>query len=171
MFAHAIKWIPGAHCSRPACRQAGDASRKGLSLIEILIFVLLVSILLVGLSYGTIFSLRNSKFAQDKTRATRLAQELQDWLRGQRDVDWEAFVGGFSLGTYCVNSIPSDIGGLVAVTGSCPSYSLQSRFKREMTVTNIAANGNSMTYEISVYWRDAGTVHKAQIATVLALPE
>lgn len=151
--------------------QKSKQMRSGLSLIEILIFVLLVSILLVGLSYGTLYSLRNSRFAQDKTRATRYAQELQDWLRGQRDVDWEAFVSAFSVGTYCVNSIPSDIDGLVAVPGVCTSYGLQSRFKRELDVSTIAADGNSVTYEITVSWFDAGTIHKAQIATILALPE
>ena len=65
-------------------------NNSGQSLVEVLLATTMTVLLLGALVIATTRSIRNSRFAQDQTRATHLAQEKVEYLRNMRDEQgWE----------------------------------------------------------------------------------
>ena len=75
--------------------------KKSFTLIEVLIFVTILSLFFVVASAVTITSLQNLKVQEHKILATRYAEELLEWLRGEKEVDWNKFIN--YRGNYCFN--------------------------------------------------------------------
>lgn len=107
---------------------------SGFTMIEMLIFVSVTSmvfIVMLGvINYATI----NIKQSQYKVVATHLGEELLEWYRYQRDKN--GFAAMLSLAStqgkvYCFND--SGISAWPA-EGSCSGYSLKNYFKREITL-------------------------------------
>ena len=74
-------------------------AQRGLSLFEVLITVVVVSVGLLGLAGLQFAGLRASNNAQDATYAMQLAQDLADRIRANR---WEALNGG-GYNTFTIN--------------------------------------------------------------------
>lgn len=64
---------------------------KSFSLIEVLVFVAVIALFFVVASAGTVVTLRNMKTNEHKIIATRYAQELMEWLRNEKETDWNTF--------------------------------------------------------------------------------
>jgi type II secretory pathway pseudopilin PulG len=145
---------------------------EGFTLLEILIFVTLISLVFVAISFLATYSLTATRVAQQKVIATHYAEELQEWMRGEKEVDWKAFLAKSSTpgGTiYCVNSIPTSISALTA--GGCGSaYDLASQYKREVTLT-----GNSTDTQVSVSivveWKENKNILKVPVSTIFSVWE
>ena len=65
--------------------------QQGLSFIEVLIFVSVLSLIFLAIAYATSQSIKQTKFNEQKLLATRYAEELEEWLRGQKEEDWNTF--------------------------------------------------------------------------------
>ena len=63
--------------------------QNGFTMIEVLAFTLLVSIIFIGLTRIVVLSMRSSKLAQNTVLATHFAEELQEWVRGEKEEDWK----------------------------------------------------------------------------------
>ena len=134
-------------------------SRKSFSLIEVLVFITILSIFFIlGASVVTV-SLRNLKFNEHKIRAQHCSTQLEEWLRVQRQIDWG---GNLCRGcgspanftqtvtqqgnaannyrtTFCFNSSP--IVGWQTL-GPCSAYDLAPIFRREVIFTTTPAFGS-----------------------------
>ncbi len=80
---------------------------KGQSLFEVVLALGLAALIMVALVSLVSSSIRNTTFARKKTVATRHAQEATEWLRGQRDEGWDAFISNTPNPTkilYCAAS-------------------------------------------------------------------
>jgi len=132
--------------------------QKAFSLIEVLIFVTILSIFFVLAAAVTIASLRNMKVNEHKILATYYAEELVEWLRDEKEADWTAF--SQKSGTYCFNS--SDFSGWPI--GACGNnYDLDSFFKRELILSN---DGSQANINVTVSWLELGQEYQVPIATV-----
>jgi hypothetical protein len=92
---------------------------------------------------------------------TRHAQEAIEWLRGQRDEDWDAFAIRALTPLWCLKSLSwSD-----AITGGCGSSGFISDtiFKREISFTILDASNIDTT--VKVYWEDAQGLHETKTVT------
>lgn len=145
--------------------------QSAFSLIEVLIFTALIAIVLIGMSYVTLLSVRGARFSEDKTRALRYGQQLQEWMRGQKELQWNTFVSSLSEGTYCVNAIPSAMSDFSSLQGSCTTHALASKYKRELVIDDIASDGSQVSFTVSVYWNDGGAVQRATVSSAFSVLE
>lgn len=141
---------------------------QSFSLIEVLVFVSILSIFFVAAASVTVVSLRNMKINEHKILATHYAEELLGWLRNEKETDWNAFVPN-SNKTYCFYVTPiSDWGGL----GSCAEDDkLAVIFKRELVLSHVGGSPTQINVKITVSWSDTGTTYSVPLSTVLTVWE
>src|SRR3989344_1556770 len=134
------------------CRQSISMLKKNLqsfSLIEIMIFIVILSIFFIMAASVVTITLRNMKYNENKIRATHYSNQLEEWLRSQKELDWGGEVcNGCAYPTnftqivtqsgnvdddyrtfFCFNNSPIENWQNL---GSCMDYSLDSKFKREV---------------------------------------
>ena len=140
--------------------------KKSFTLIEVLIFVTILSLFFVTAAAVTITSLRNLKIQENKILATRYAQELLEWLRGEKEADWNNFTT--KNNTYCFNSSPIPSWGSA---GNCSNYGLNNLYKREV---NLNPQGNppyQVNVSITVSWQELGQIYQVPLNTVFTVWE
>lgn len=65
----------------------------GFTVVELVVATAIVSMVLVTVTSGVTFSIKNSRYSQEKALSVRYAQESVEWVRSQRDIlGWSAFV-------------------------------------------------------------------------------
>ncbi|MBI5123746.1 type II secretion system protein [Candidatus Roizmanbacteria bacterium] len=145
-------------------------SRKGFSLIEVLVFTAILGLFFVASMAVATFNLKNMKIQEHKILATRFAEEGIEWVKQEKEDDWPIFITRGSAGgkTYCLNSLNWNTSvncGEVYALGT-PGF-----FKRELLITNSGSPINQVEATVTVYWQDMGTVLSVPIKTVFKLLE
>ncbi|QQG43924.1 MAG: type II secretion system protein [Candidatus Roizmanbacteria bacterium] len=143
--------------------------KNAFTLIEVLVFTTILNIFFVAVIAVSLAALRNIKFNENKTLAARYAEELESWLRSQKDSDWTIFTsqGG---NTYCFNTTP--IGNIWPSAGACSSNGLIPQiYKREVSLTNSGSPPTSSSVLITVKWDDLGSTRSVLIKTVFSIYE
>lgn len=145
--------------------------RNGFSLIEVLVFVSILSLFFVAAMTVAVFSLRSMKTAQYKILATHLAEESVEWVKSQKDSSWTQFItydtsGGLGT-TYCLASLDW------SSKFSCPDYTLGTPaiFKREILITNSGTPVSQVNTIITVSWSDTNKEESVVIKTVHSILE
>lgn len=141
---------------------------SAFSLIEVLIFISILSIFFVAAISVTVTSLRNMKINEHKIIATRYSQELLDWLRAEREEDWAVFYDR-SPGIYCFNS--SMLSSWPSKGACSPEYSLGSgiKYKREASLSRVSST--QVEIKITTKWQELGNTYSIPIYTVVAIWE
>lgn len=136
---------------------------KGQSLFEVVLSLAVITLIIVTLIVLASNSIRNANFSRNKTLATRKVQEAQEWLRGQRDEDFDAFATRALTNQYCLPTL-SWTG---ATIGSCGSddYISGTILRREVFFNTVSAD--NIEVQIVVYWEDAQGVHEVRSITNL----
>lgn len=138
-------------------------SKKGFSLIEVLLFSALFSMVFLGVTSAMVSSLRTTKASQRRILATYYAGELKDWLKGEKEVDFNTFP---KSGSYCFNTSPITAWGPSGNCGS--SFTLgqgnDTVFRRYVTLTN----GTSTQVNVNVFveWNEINVVNSVPLNTV-----
>jgi type II secretory pathway pseudopilin PulG len=140
--------------------------KKSFTLIEVLIFLAILSLFFVAAAAVTIVSLRNLKVQEHKILATRYAEELLEWLRGEKEADWNQFATYND--TYCFNSSPIISWGN---SGNCSSYSLNNLYKREVTLTVQGTPPYQVNISIIVSWQELGQTYQVPINSIFTIWE
>src|SRR4030043_2346790 len=78
---------------------------KGQSLFEIVLALAIATLIVVALVALASSAIRNSTFAKNKALATRYSQEATEWLRGERDTNWDIFATKALTPTWCLPSL------------------------------------------------------------------
>jgi Tfp pilus assembly protein PilV len=138
---------------------------KGQSLFEVVLALALSTLIIVALVSLVSNSIRNSSYSRNKTYATRYTQEATEWLRGQRDGDWDVFSTNF---LFCPT--PPHVQCLDTLAwGNCGTCSdtefIGNIFKREVSFADIEAD--SVTVEVKTYWSDSQGIHEVRNSTIL----
>ena len=95
-------------CSRVPPRAGGA---RGVTLIELIVFIIIVAILVSGLMGGFTTILRGSPTPQKMTQALQLAQERMELIRARKD----------AVGFACFTGTRYDPCQASAASGSCPA--------------------------------------------------
>lgn len=137
---------------------------KGQSLFEVVLALALSTLIIVALVSLVTNSIKNANYSKNKTQATRYTQEATEWLRGQRDADWEIFYVNV---TACPPTHEQCLDTLSWPNcGTCSdSEFIEEIFKREVVFTSITAD--SITVEVKTYWTDAQGIHEVRNSTIL----
>lgn len=79
---------------------------SGFSLIEVMLFATILSIVFVIAAAYVVNLLRVMKINEHRILATFYAEELREWLKSEREADWDAFAEKATPEgvTYCFNS-------------------------------------------------------------------
>ncbi|MFA6016526.1 MAG: type II secretion system protein [Patescibacteria group bacterium] len=148
--------------------------RKSFSLVEVLVFVSILSLFFITALSITTFSIRNLKIQEHKILATRYAEEGIEWLKQEKEDDWQNFTlhdDGTGT-TYCLNSNPLDWTN--QSTNCNDIYSLGSPvgiFKRVLMITNSGTPVDSIVANMTVSWKENNTVQSVILKSVLNLWE
>ncbi len=158
-------------------------SRTGFTLVEILIFVTILSIFLITAMTVLISALRNMQISEHKIIATRYAEELTEWLRSEKEEDINNFISHFSANSvYCFND-PNNLDWSYATAGNCPNFNGLNPpiYKREVTfqLEDISGTGCfpgsyascRINLRVVVSWRELGNIYQVPIKTVLNIWE
>lgn len=136
---------------------------KGQSLFEVVLSLAVITLIIVTLILLASNSIRNATFSRNKTIATRNVQEALEWLRGERDEDFDAFSTRALTSRYCLPSLSWND----AIIGSCGADDLISGtpLKREIVFDIVTPDNIEVT--ILVYWEDAQGMHEVRSITNL----
>ena len=144
---------------------------SGFSLIEVLIFISILSVFFLAAISVSVTSLRNMKINEHKIIATRYSQELLDWLRAEREEDWVEFHDN-RMGTYCFNKLVlSWPYNMESCLQSGSEYSLGSgiQYKREANLSQVS--DTQVKINIITEWQELGNTYSVPINTVVAIWE
>jgi len=143
---------------------------QAFSLIEVLVFISVFAVFFVVAIAAVTASLRNMKINEHKIIATRYAEELQEWLKSEKEIDWNIFSTS-RIGTYCFNNpIPISswpaagacgVNDFSGISGINPAI-----FKREMILT---VTGNPVTQVdavITVSWKEVNQTFNVTLNSV-----
>ena len=143
-------------------------NESGQSLFEIMLALAITTLIIVAIVALTATSIRNTTFSKNKTLASRYSQEATEWLRGERDADFNAFKEWTETPLYC---FPSLAWPPVASIGACTSGQEipNTLFKREISFTSSVLNGKTLIEaSVRVYWSDAQGLHEVRSVTNFA---
>ncbi len=143
--------------------------KSSFTLIEILVFVTILTLFFISAVTVTTYFLQTIKSQEYKILATHYVEEAVEWLKSEKEKDWEEF-SSYDLsgnGTvYCLNDL--NFNNL----GSCENFSLaNSLFKRELVIKNIGSPVNQVETVVTVYWREKNTENKVFVKSVFNLIE
>lgn len=151
--------------------------KKGFSLVEVLVFVTILSLFFVAAVTITTFNLRNLKVQEHKILATRYAEEAIECVKQEKEDCWQdqppSTIGFSSRDTstesgtkYCLNT-------LSWTSGLCTTYSLGTPafLKRDLIITNSGNPVNKIITELTVSWLENIIVQKVVLKSVFNLLE
>lgn len=140
---------------------------KGQSLFEVTVTLMIVSLVITAIAGLALISIKSSTYSRNKTLITRYIQEANEWIKGQKDADWNAFVAnvGSHGNTLCLRSI--DNGWEGNKSGSCLStdYILGTNLIRQVSFDTSVIN--SVTVNVTVSWSDQNGLHESNSITYL----
>ncbi len=128
---------------------------KGFSLLELLIFVMILNIVFVAAISLVVNSMYRMRINVHKARAVFYAEELKEWLNGEREADWAGLQSRAGR-TYCVN----DQLNLHATfddftTGNCPFTGIGTNspriYRRRLILSPPSLSQISARIEVSWY--------------------
>jgi Tfp pilus assembly protein PilV len=138
-------------------------NQEGQSLFEVILSLAVITLIIVTLIFLASYSIRNANFSRNKTLASRYAQEAIEWLRGQRDEDFDAFATRALTSQYCLPSL-SWTEASIGTCGSSDNIS-GTPLKREILFSTVTAD--NIETQVIVYWEDAQGEHVVKTITNL----
>ena len=139
--------------------------QRGQSLIEVLAALAVILLVIVALIRATTISMKSGDFSKTQALATSYAQEAIEWVRAERDKNWNEVA---DLATpdpgskFCLN----DLSWLDS--NPCSDFELAGRFKREVTLIAVGEEGNKVEVKVVLSWQDASGDHQSQLTTYLS---
>lgn len=153
---------------------------EGFSLIEVLVFISILSIFFIAAITVSVASLKHMKVNEHRMLATRYAEELAEWIRTEKDINWDNFVskaGGNNGNTYCFNDQITSATDFPAV-GNCaaPYYTGITGtnpliFKREVTLTKQGSPVYQVNVTVLTEWLENGVPYSVPIQQVYTIWE
>lgn len=141
--------------------------KKSFSLIEVLVFTSILSVFFIAALSVSVYFLRNFKEQQYKIVATHFLEEAVEWIKFQKELDWNDFSLKSSLNgnIYCLNNLNWNN------QGQCSSYELGTPkiFKRELFIKTIEAS--KIECLVSMYWLNFNGENNISSKIILAITE
>ncbi|MFC1625462.1 hypothetical protein ACFL1Q_00265 [Patescibacteria group bacterium] len=119
------------------------------------------TLIIVALVALTAVSIRNATYSKNKTLASRYNQEAVEWLRGERDKDFDTFVGNATNIVWCISELNWE-----SNTRCSSSQKIESTpFVREVEFSVDTAEKTIIEANVSVAWEDSQGMHDVRSST------
>jgi len=140
----------------------------GQSLMEVVLAIGLITLIMVTVVAAASISITNSSFSKNQTLSTRFSEATLEWLRGERNEDWDYFLSqalpeGIEQ-TICFTTLSWDGSTL----GSCDPDSegiSDTPLKREVDFSLV--DESTVGVAVRIYWIDANGYHEVNSSTYL----
>ena len=146
--------------------------KKSFSLIEVLIFVTILSVFLIISAAVITVSMRQNTLRINSLKATHYSGQLLEWIRNEKEIDWNTIIKkDTSTGTtYCFNDEALSIW---PTEGLCAAaeYGLAGAYKRYALIKNIGTPPSKIEVTIYTEWQEAGNNYSTKLHTVFSLWE
>jgi type II secretory pathway pseudopilin PulG len=143
-------------------------SDAGQSLFEVIFAIGMSALILTGVVSLSSASVANVERTEARSFSSRFLQEAMDFLRDQRDRDWDNLKlrASTSGTTWCLPTL--DWPTLpVAYEDDCVGLSAYPAISRKVTLTlDDEFDPTEINAEIWIYWTDSMGFHKSSISTV-----
>ncbi len=142
--------------------------KKSFSLVEVLIFVSILSLFLVTAASVITVSLHQNTLQINKLKATHYNDQLLEWIRGEKEIDWNTLLIQAGNNRYCFSNLNPSWGPTIIDSSQCP-YDLDSLYRRYAVFATIGS-APSQQVEVTVYteWQDGGNNYSTSLHTVLS---
>lgn len=130
---------------------------NGNSLLEVLVAATVGVLVVTALTFATIFSIRNARFAQNSAQATKLAQEGLEKVRTQRD---RRIINLWSMTCPCRFNLSGTL-----VEAAADIFEEIPPFKRQILTEDPRADQKKVTSR--VIWQDFAGEHESKLTTIL----
>jgi len=141
--------------------------KKSFSLIEVIIFVSILSIILVSAASIVTVSLQQNKLLINKLKARHYAYQLLEWIKNQKDLDWNSFI---TLGTnkiYCFETEGLAWGPSVSSGSSCPL--LLGMYRRYAAFKKSGSDGSTqIDVVINISWSELGNTYAVPLHVIFS---
>lgn len=139
--------------------------KKSFSLVEVLVFITILSLFFITAVTITTFNLRNLKVQEHKILATRYAEEGMEWVKQEKEDDWQVFTTHSST-NYCLNT-------LSWTEGQCADYVLGTPgiFKRDLQLANSGTPVDTVTANLTLSWLENSIEQKVVLKSTYNLWE
>lgn len=140
-------------------------NQKGQSLFEIVVALAISTLIIVALVALASTSIKNSTYSRNNTVASRYVQQTIEWLRSERDGDWESFyTRGIGNPNVCLLDLDWN-SSFVAPKCMEDQTITGTFFYREITFIpgSVTVGGvvkNYMDVLVKVYWLDGQGSHE-----------
>lgn len=152
--------------------------KKGFTLIEVLVFVSILGLFFVMAAAVSIASVRFVKINEHKVLATKHAEDIVEWLRSEKESDWDTFVSKADGSVYCFNDPVTDVNETIndQAAGACAGYTgltgvTPAIFKREVTLSRVGSPTYQVNVEVEVSWLESSTTYSVPVQTVFSVWE
>lgn len=155
-------------------------SKNGFSLLEVLVFVAILSMFFVFAAAVSVASLRYVQINQHKIIATRYAQDLLEWVRSEREDNWDTF-SSKSNNMYCVNTKIQSSDSLVNMSpGVCSSFNgltsggigiAPAIYMRQLSLSSLGSPPYQVDASVVVSWNDFGATYTVPVKTSFSIWE
>ncbi len=139
-----------------------EISWAGQSLFEVVFAIGVSALIIITITVLAADSISNSTFSKNKALAGRFVGETVEWLRGQRDADWDTFYSYSATNTWCLPSLDW-ASAKVGACGDSDTISSNSNFKRELNFIGI--DSGNVESKVRVYWQDGKGLHEVSTVT------
>lgn len=133
---------------------------KGQSLFELVIAFGIAVLITTSLVKLVTISVKNSTFAKNQALSTRYAQEGMEWVRAERDKDWNTLLTKSSSPTWCLNTLT-----WAAVAGNCGSNTMPGGLFTRMLGLSTSSGNAVITADVKVTWVEDGITHSANVSS------
>jgi type II secretory pathway pseudopilin PulG len=141
-----------------------NQKNRGQSLFEVVVSIAISAIIIVALVALAANSIKNATFAKNKTIASRYAEEVTEWLRGQRDNNTNVFFTNTLVSaSWCLPTPDWPVGP----SASCDEFIEGTIFTRRVDVTRqfIGLGKTLISTDVVVSWDDAQGNHEVRSTT------
>ncbi len=155
--------------------------QSGFTFIEVLVFTTIISFLFISMTSTVISSLQRMSITEHRLYANRHAEELVEWLRAEKESDWDVFRQrdlGNGTGTfYCFNN-QLDFASNLQLQWNNAQVDLQACqyngianeppriYRRYVLITAIPPDFNQVNIQVVVEWQEGLQFYTVPLNTV-----
>ncbi|MCX6732864.1 MAG: hypothetical protein NTV98_04975 [Candidatus Roizmanbacteria bacterium] len=144
--------------------------KKSFSLIEVLIFITILSFFFVTSAAIITVSMHQNTLKINMLKASHYNEQLLDWIKGEKDTNWNDFVLTTSDKTFCFKTDEPSWLEVILTKDDC-DITLGGIFRRYAVFKTDTVPSTQVQVTTYTEWEDGGNTYSTKLYTVLNIWE